>query len=71
MSQVSQEPILLSVKDAAKVLGLSTWSMYQLLEKQAIESRYHGTRRLVVMSSLREYAESLPTTRDEEGGESA
>lgn len=57
------EPIFVSVKDAAKALGLSTWSMYQLLDAKAVESQYHGRRRLVSVTSLREYAASLPTTQ--------
>jgi len=60
------EPIFLSVKDAAKALGISTWSVYQLLEAQAIESQYHGRRRLVSVTSLREYAANLPTTQTQE-----
>lgn len=57
-------PIFVSVKDAAQMLGLTAWSVYQLLDKQAIESRYHGRRRLVKVESLREYAESLPSQPD-------
>lgn len=60
MSQIT--PIFVSVKDAAQMLGLTTWSVYKLLDEQKIKSQYHGRRRLVVVESLREYAESLPTT---------
>lgn len=59
------QPIFVSVKEAAKMLSLSTWSMYQLLDEQVVESRYQGRRRLVAVDSLREYAASLPTTRPE------
>lgn len=59
------EPIFVSVKDAAKVLGISLWAMYQLLDDEArpIDSRYKGSRRLVSVASLREYAANLPTDR--------
>lgn len=60
MSQIT--PIFVSVKDAAQMLGLTTWSVYKLLDEQKIKSQYHGRRRLVAVESLREYAESLPTT---------
>lgn len=59
MSEIA--PIFVSVKEAANMLGLTTWSVYQLLDRQAIESRYHGRRRLVVVDSLRDYAANLPT----------
>lgn len=54
-------PIFISVSQAAQALGISRWVCYQLLDKGAIESRYHGRRRLVSVTSLREYAENLPT----------
>lgn len=55
-----QDPIFVSVKEAARMLGLSTWSMYQKLDQQVIASRYDGRKRLVVVESLREYAAALP-----------
>lgn len=55
------EPIFVSVKDAAKILGgISPWSVYELLNAGKIKSQYHGRRRLVNVASLREYAEALP-----------
>ena len=59
------DPVFVSVKQAAELLAVSPWQIYDLLDKQAIESRYQGRRRLVVVSSLRKYAESLPTTAPE------
>jgi len=44
------------------MLSLTTWSVYKLLDEQAIKSQYHGRRRLVVVESVHEYAASLPTT---------
>ena len=54
------DPLFVSVKEAARILGLSTWSIYQKLDAQEIASRYDGRKRLVVMESLREYAARLP-----------
>ena len=54
------DPIYVSVKEAARILGVSTWLMYQRLDQQLIESRYEGRKRLVVVKSLREYAAGLP-----------
>lgn len=59
------DPIHVSVKEAARLLGLSTWSVYQKLDQQVIESRYDGRKRLVVMASLRKYAAALPVTAPE------
>jgi hypothetical protein len=54
------DPIYVSVKEAARILGVSTWLMYQRLDSQLIESRYEGRKRLVVVESLRKYAKALP-----------
>lgn len=59
------DPIYVSVKEAARMLGVSTWLMYQRLDKQVIESRYEGRKRLVSLASLREYAAALPATAPE------
>lgn len=59
------DPIYISVKDAAEALAVSTFQVYKLLDQQKIESRYEGTRRLVVVTSLREYAERMPTSAPE------
>lgn len=67
-------PIFVSVKEAARILGLGTWSVYKLLDNQAIAGQYQGAKRLVRyrwddhdprrpddLPSLIEYARSLPT----------
>lgn len=61
------EPIHVSVKDAARILGISPHHCNRLLntEPAVIDSRYIGNRRLVVLTSLREYAASLPASRPE------
>jgi excisionase family DNA binding protein len=58
------DPFFVSVKQAAVLLNISPWSCRQLLDAGEIESRYQGRRRLVVVESLKRYAEALPTTRE-------
>lgn len=58
MSEI--QPIFISVKDAAKMLNLTTWYVYKLLDERAIDSRYSGKRRLVLLASVHEYAANLP-----------
>lgn len=57
--------ISVSVKDAAAMTGLSKWTIYKRLDEGAIASAYDGTRRLVVVESLRSYIANLPTERPE------
>jgi hypothetical protein len=54
-------PIFVSVQQAAEAMNIAPWSMYKLLDSGAIESRYQGRRRLVLVESLYEYARNLPT----------
>jgi excisionase family DNA binding protein len=58
VSQIT--PIFISVKQAAQMLNLTTWSVYKLLDEKVIESQYHGRRRLVRVESVRAYADGLP-----------
>jgi hypothetical protein len=60
-------PIFVSVAQAAKMLAISPWSCYQLLDAQEIKSQYKGRRRLVDVESLREYAKNLPTFPEASG----
>lgn len=59
------EPIFVTVADAATMLGLKSWSVYQLLRaddetgEPAIKSVKQGGRRSVSYKSLREYADNL------------
>lgn len=56
-------PIFISVKETAKLLSLTTWSVYQLLNAGEIVSQYQGKRRLVRLDSVHEYADNLPTSK--------
>lgn len=62
----SLDPIFVSVKQMAQMLGLSTWVAYTILNEQQVKSRYVGRRRLVELKSLREYAANLPEYPAEE-----
>lgn len=63
----SLSPIYVTAKDAAAILGggTSPWTIHRLCRLGAIDSRFHGKRRMVVLASLREYADSLPAAREE------
>jgi excisionase family DNA binding protein len=54
------DAVFISVKDTARLLGVSTQHVYDLLNEKAFESRHIGRRRLVVAASLREFIDSLP-----------
>jgi len=58
------EPIFISVKETARILSLTPWSVYQLCDQGELEAQYHGKRRLVRLASVRSYADRLPTERD-------
>lgn len=53
MSQIHPEPTFVSVIEAARILKLTPWEVYKLLDDQEIASQY---RRLVRVDSLVEYA---------------
>jgi len=59
-----REAVFVSTKEAARLLGLSRNHVYELLNQDAIESRYIGKRRLVMVSSLHDFIAALPTERD-------
>jgi excisionase family DNA binding protein len=64
-SPPTPEPLLLSIKDAALALGISSWTVYKLADEGYLESRYIGKRRLIPAESVKEYASGLPTARPE------
>ena len=57
--------VFVSTKETARLLGVSRQHVYDLLDERAIESRYIGHRRLVLLTSLRAFIASLPTERGE------
>ncbi|MFG1188615.1 helix-turn-helix domain-containing protein [Xanthobacter flavus] len=52
-------PLLMSIPDAAKVLGIGRSSFYKLLEGQKIESILVGGRRMIPEAAIREYVAGL------------
>lgn len=52
-------PLLLSLNDAARSIGVCRATLYELLNQSLIESVKIGTRRLIVQDSLIAYVESL------------
>lgn len=58
------DAISVPIKDAAEMLGLSQTRLRELADKQLIESRYEGRKRLVSVASLQAYFKSLPTERE-------
>lgn len=59
------QPIFVSVAKAAELLGLAKLTVYRMCDEQILVSQYHGTRRLVRLASVQEYADGLPTHRPE------
>ena len=59
------DAVFISTKEVARLLGVSRQHVYDLLDEQAIESRYIGRRRMVVMASLRAFISGLPAERAE------
>ena len=62
VSELPMEPLLISLKDAAKIVGLKYYGFYELVEKNIIPTTYQGRRRYVTPQDLRDYVKSLPTT---------
>ena len=63
------KPILVSAKEAANLLGISTFRVYELAASGVLEKRYHGkkTRNFnLTYESVEKYAASLPTEPLEE-----
>lgn len=53
------EPIFCSPVEAANALGLSKREVYRLLDQDEIKSTRKGRRRLVVIESVRAFAQRL------------
>lgn len=64
-SEQATGPLLVSIKDAAQMLSVTTWSVYKLADSGVLDSRYQGRRRYVTAASLRAYVEGLPKTSSE------
>lgn len=60
-STTATEPIFVSVKEMARLLGISRNKAYGLLKRGLIDSRYLDGRRQVCLSSVHDFAAALPT----------
>jgi excisionase family DNA binding protein len=57
------QPRLVTVKNAAVILGLTNFAVYKLLKAGKIEGRYIEGRRMIPVEELDEFIASLPTER--------
>jgi hypothetical protein len=57
------EPISVPVSEAAAMVGLGKSTLEQVIAAGDIDVRYKGSKRLVLVKSLRAYIESLPRER--------
>lgn len=56
----TDDRLLITVAEAARLLSVSTWSVYDLTNKGMLERRYIGKVRFrIPMDSLRAYVDSL------------
>ena len=60
VSKMEVEPILCSVPQGCQMLGIGTQGLYDLLGAGLIKGVKRGTRTLLVVESLKEYAAKLP-----------
>jgi excisionase family DNA binding protein len=57
---VNVEPLTVNVTEAARLSGLSEWTIRDLLNRGQVQSRRHGRRVLVAYASLAAYLDNLP-----------
>lgn len=55
----SLDPILVSVKEAARALGLAPYTVYELRKAGHVEGVWYGNRWLITVESVRKYAARL------------
>lgn len=52
------DPIFVSIAEAGRMLGLGKTSLYELIGEGKLETKQIGRRRLVLVSSIRQFAEA-------------
>lgn len=57
------DPIAVSPADAAVALGVSRKHVYDLCDREELESHYSGRLRLISYQSLRDYFDRMPTRK--------
>ena len=60
VSKMEVEPILCSVPQGCQMIGIGTQGLYDLLGAGLIKGVKRGTRTLLVVESLKNYADTLP-----------
>jgi len=60
VGKMEVEPILCSVPQGCQMIGIGTQGMYDLIGAGLVEAKKKGTRTLLVVASLKAYADSLP-----------
>jgi hypothetical protein len=60
VSKMEVEPILCSVPHGCQMLGIGTQGMYDLIGAGLVKAVKRGTRTLLVVASLKKYADELP-----------
>jgi len=56
---ITQQRLLVSIKDAQSIIGRGRWTVYNLIAHGEIEAVKAGSSTLVKVDSLRRYVESL------------
>jgi len=63
VSKMEVEPILCSVPQGCQMIGIGTQGMYDLIGAGKVKAVKRGTRTLLVVDSLRAYANNLPEAK--------
>ncbi len=56
--QHSEPPVLISQQEAARLLGVERTTIWRMVKRRDLSSVKIGSRRLIVLASLREYVGS-------------
>jgi excisionase family DNA binding protein len=63
-----EQPLLVSLLDAGHLLGVSKWTMYELMHSGVLPSVKIQSRRFIAKSDLEIYVEGLRTEAGERHG---
>jgi excisionase family DNA binding protein len=63
------DPLLVSIPEAAGILGIGKSTLFELLAAGKIKARKLGARSLIAVTDLEEYARTLPVRQTGEGGQ--
>ncbi|WP_083217118.1 helix-turn-helix domain-containing protein [Sphingobium sp. RAC03] len=64
------KPLFISVKDLCSLLGIGRTKAYELLSSGSIQSAHIGRRRMVYRKSAKNFADSVPSCRENADGAS-